>query len=251
MLIAALDPLRSCSFNFHLRFLAVGAITVQCMLGANTDAGSSLTGLVVDDSGKPIAQARLLISLSPSVTHKISAPPVITGPLAATVYSDGAGNFRADGLAPGQYIVCAEASELGFLDPCHWSTSAPVAAIAIGRATPGVRVIMAKGSIVKVRVEDLQRLLKSAAVAVDLDLEIHVVTPRGIHYHAAIQSSTGVGREHTITVPFNTPLTLRVFSAHLTINDQSGRPFPATGVALNVPAGSNPIALVVAIGGKK
>jgi uncharacterized GH25 family protein len=101
-----------------------GILLANCLLAASP-GGGSLTGSVVDESGRPVAGARVQISYTPSIKTTFTAPTVITGPLAATVTTDATGAFRADGLAAGQYIACAEAPASGFLDPCHWSTSAP------------------------------------------------------------------------------------------------------------------------------
>jgi hypothetical protein len=220
-----------------------------CLSAAN--AGGNIAGSVVDDSGRPVAGARVLISQAPSVSHSIAAPPVITGPLAASVTSDSTGNFHADGLVPAQYILCAEASAPGLLDPCHWSTSAPTVNLGAGQALSGLKIIMSKGSIIRVHVDDPQRLLKPVATAVDMDFQIHVVTTKGIHYFAPVLSSTGIGREHAITVPFNTPVNIRVLSPHLNVNDQSGKPFAAAGTSVNVPAGTTPSVVTFTITGKK
>ncbi len=110
---------------------------------------------------------------------------------------------------------------------------------------------MAKGSIIRVHIDDPQRLLKPVATGVDLDFDIHVVTAKGIHYSAPVLSNTGAGREHAITVPFNTPVSLRVFCPGLTVNDQSGKPFVAAGTAVNVPVGTIPSVVTLTVTGKK
>src|SRR5712692_3293707 len=132
--------------------------------GLSADGTSGLTGSVVDDSGKPVAGARVLISRPPpSGTPRFIAPPVITGPLVATVVADVSGSFRADNLAPGQYIACAETTAPGFLDPCHWAASAPGFTVSAGQTTSGVKIVMAKGAALRVHVDDPRRLLKPTA----------------------------------------------------------------------------------------
>jgi hypothetical protein len=173
---------------------------------------------------------------------------VITGPLVAIVAADASGSFQADGLAPGQYIACAEATP-GLLDPCHWSASAPNFTVSAGQTTSGVKIVMAKGPAVWVHVNDPQQLLKSVTGPVDLDLQIHVVTSKGVHYSAPIQSSTATGRDQVITIPFGTSVSLQVLAAHLAISDQSGNPFPALGTAINVPAGATPAVIGLTVTG--
>jgi len=214
-------------------------------------ANNSVTGSVVDDSGHSIAGARVLISYAPSIKPPAAAPPVITGPLAAMVTADNNGAFLASGLAPGQYIACAETTGPGYLDPCHWAAAAPGFSVNAGTTTSGVKIVMAKGAVLRVHIDDPQKLLKAAAGPVDLDFEIHVVTAKGFHYSAPIQSSTAVGRDHAITIPFDIPLNLRVLSAHLAVNDQSGNPMQPAGMTVNLPGGSTPPVIGLTIAGRK
>jgi Carboxypeptidase regulatory-like domain len=227
--------------------LALGILGAHCLLAANT----SVTGSVVDDSGHPVAGARVLISHAPSIKPPVPAPPVITGSLAAMVTADANGTFHVDTLSPDQYIACAETSTPGFLDPCHWAASAPAFTISAGQTTSGVKIVMAKGAVLQVHINDGQALLKPTAGPVDFDFQIHVVTSKGFHHGAPIQSSTALGRDHVITIPFDTPVTVRVLSAHLAVNDQSGKAISPMGTSINVPAGTTPSVVGLTITGKK
>jgi hypothetical protein len=231
--------------GFHV--LALGALSAHCLLAAS----ASVTGSVVDDGGHVVPSARVLISYAPSVKAPVTAPPVVTGPLAATVTVDGNGAFHADGLAPGQYIACAETTSPGYLDPCHWATSAPTFTVIAGQTTSGISIVMPKGSVLHIHVDDPQQLLKPVTGPVDLDFQIHVVTPKGLHYIAPLQSSTAVARDHAITVPFSTPVNLRVLAAHFTVNDQTGKSFAAQGATVNAPAGTTPATIALTVTGKK
>ena len=233
--------------------LALGSLYVCCLLAAADGSGAgALSGSVVDDSGKPVAGARVLISHAPPPgTRSFPAPPTITGPLATQVIADGSGSFHADGLAPGQYIACAEATTPGFLDPCHWAASAPGFTLSAGQTISDVKIVMAKGPVLQVHINDPMSLLTPVAGPVDQNLQIHVVTSKGIHYSAPIQSSTTVGRDLALTIPFATPVTLRVVGAHVTVNDQSGKTFSTPGTAINVPAGTAPAVIQLNVTGKK
>jgi hypothetical protein len=110
---------------------------------------------------------------------------------------------------------------------------------------------MAKGSVLRVHVDDPQQLLKPAPGPVDLNFEIHVVTSKGIHYSAPIQSSSAVGRDHVITIPFDSPVSVRVLSAHFTVNDQSGKSFVSAGTTVTVPGGTTPATIGFTVAGKK
>ena len=231
------------------RVLAFGILCTHCLLAAN--GSGSLTGSIVDDSGRGVAGARVLVSYASSIMPPFVAPPVVTGPLAAMVNSDANGGFRVDGLTPGRYIGCAEAPASGVLDPCHWSTSAPNFTVSAGQTLSAGNIVMTQGAVLRVHIVDPQGLLKKVTGAIDFDFEIHVVTAKGIHHSVPIQSNNGQGRDHAITIPFDTALNLRVLSPHLAVSDQSGKPFAAPGVAVNVPKGAAPLVIGLTVTGKK
>jgi len=167
------------------------------------------------------------------------------------VTADASGAFHVDTLAPGQYIACAETTTPGFLDPCHWSASAPVFTVTAGQTTSGVKIVMAKGSVLRVHVDDPQQFLKPVTGTVDLDFQIHIVTNKGLHYSAPVQSSTAAARDHAITIPFDTPVSVVVLSPHYTVNDQTGKSLGAQGAAVNAPAGTTPAPVALTVTGKK
>src|SRR5258708_126955 len=96
----------------------------------------TVEGTVIDDTGKPVASAHVLISSAPfaGASH-FTPPPVVTGPLAATATSDSHGAFSVSTLPAGQYIACAEVVAPGLLDPCHWAASAPTFTVTSGKTT--------------------------------------------------------------------------------------------------------------------
>jgi hypothetical protein len=239
-------PPRPHSLARRFCFAVFGMLSAHCLVAA-----TGITGAVVDDTGHAVAGARILINYGPSVKPPVAAPPVITGPLAATVVADASGSFRADYLPPGQYIACAQATAPGFLDPCHRSASAPGFALGAGQTISGIKIVMPRGAVLRIHVDDPQQLLKPVSGAVDLDFAIHIVTAKGLHYSAAIQSSTPAGRDHAITIPFDTPVSLRAMSPRLAVNDRSGNALAPTGTTVNVPSGTTPAVVGFTISGKK
>ena len=98
-----------------LMLMALAAISAW----ANTTP-IAVEGTVLDDTGKPVAGARVLIAAAlPANAPHFTAPPVITGPLATSTTSDSKGAFTIAALPAGQYIACAEVATTGLLDPCH------------------------------------------------------------------------------------------------------------------------------------
>lgn len=231
------------------RVAAIGLLCAHCLLAADGPGG--VAGSVMDDSGHAVAGARVLISHAASIAPPIAAPPVITGALAAAVVADAGGSFQAGGLAPGQYVACAEATAPGYLDPCHWSASAPNFTVSAGQTASGVKIVMAKGAVLWVQVDDPRQLLKPVSGQVDLDFEVHVVTSKGVHHGVPIQSSTATGRSHAITIPFDTSVSVRVLSAHLAVSDPSGKSLGPIGATANVAAGTTPPIVRLTVTGTK
>jgi hypothetical protein len=218
--------------------------------GAGTTG--TVQGSVTDDSGGMVEGAHVLISYAaPANAPHSSSGPTITGPIAARVQSDLSGQFNATALPPGQYVACAEASTLGLLNPCSWSTSAPTFAVNAGQATTGVKIVMLKGAVLAVHVNDPRALLKTVTGSVDFDLEIHVVTSNGAHYGAPIQAQTSSGRDYAIAIPFGAGVAVRVLSAHFTVTDQSGNAVASAGAGVTVPAGAAPQQIFYTVTGQK
>ena len=136
------------------RLFAISIILPIHSFAAGT---GTVAGSVVDSTGRPVAGAHVLINHAPSIAAPhLSAPPVITGALVATAVTSSQGIFSVGALSPGQYIVCAEVSTPGLLDPCHWATSAPNVTVTAGATTAGVTVTMAAGAVVPIHISDPQ-----------------------------------------------------------------------------------------------
>lgn len=214
----------------------------------------SVTGTVVDDSGKPVIRARVFISQAlPPTAARPAAPPVITGPHVITTMTDHNGQFLSGHLRPGIYVACAQYAPQGLLDPCHWSTSAPEFTVTAGQATTGVKIVMAKGAIIPIHVDDPHQLLaaSSAKAAGQTDLQFHIVTAKGHRYIAPVIATSKNGRDHAITIPFGTSLNVQVISPHLAVNDDAGKPANPAGKSLNVPAATAPASLHYTVIGAK
>jgi hypothetical protein len=229
-----------------LSLLALAAFPLWAATGTTV----AVQGTVLDDTGKPLPGAHVLIAAAlPATAPHFTAPPVITGPLATTATADASGAFTIPTLAAGQYIACAEAPMPGLLDPCHWATSAPTFTVTAGKTTTGVNITMAKGAVIPIHIDDPQSLLKPVTGPIDFDLQIHAVTAKGHHYNANIQASTATTRDHVITIPFGTAVTIQVLSGHFVVNDQSSE--PAAGASVSIPSGASAATMSYVVAGKK
>lgn len=189
-------------------------------------------GSVVDEAGRPVSNARVLINKAlPASSPRPLAPPIITGPQVTARQADASGRFQAGGLPPGQYVFCAQTTVQGLLDPCHWAATAPTLTVAAGQTITGVKITMANGAVVSIHLDDPKGLLKPVSGVTDFDCQFHAVTTKGHHYNAPITGASVNGRDHAVTIPFGTALSIQVISPHLIVNDSSGKPAAATAVS--------------------
>jgi hypothetical protein len=172
----------------------------------------------------------------PAAAVRPAAPPVITGPQIATAVTDTNGQFVSF-LPAGSYIACAQTTTQGLLDPCHWAASAPTFTIE-NHTTVETKVVMAKGAVVPIHLDDFQQLLPPVTAAVQPECRFQMVTAAGRRYDAIIVAHTNTSRDHAITIPFATSLTLQAVCPHFTINDHTGAPAAAAGVGTLVPEGT-------------
>ncbi len=214
----------------------------------------AIGGSVIDDSGRPVSGARVLINLAPPAgAARFTSPPVETGALVTVVTADANGIFQVPVLPAGQYIACAESAAPGLLDPCHWSASAPTFTVDAAKGIAPLVVTMTRGAIIPIHVSDpltlLQPMTPSSA---SMDLQVHVVTNKGLHLNAPVQASSAVGRDYAATVPFGAAITLRVMaSPNLKVNDQSGNPIDAAGTSVMPVSGASPVAVEYVVAGTK
>jgi len=212
----------------------------------------SVSGTVVDNAGKPVVHARIFISRAlPSTTARPAAPPVITGPRVITTMTDHTGAFLSGHLPAGDYVACAQFPAQGLLDPCHWAATAPQFTVTSGKTTTGVQIVMTKGAVLPIHIDDPHQLLQTPKGALASDLHVQVVTAKGHHYEAIIVASSKNSRDHQITLPFGTTVSVQVVCPHLAVDDDTGKPATAAGKSVSVASGSAPGQLKFTVTGAK
>jgi hypothetical protein len=148
------------------------------------------------------------------------------------------GHFTAF-LPAGNYVACGQAATQGFLDPCHFGASTPTFSVAKGQIVSGVKIVMAKGAVLPIHIDDAQGLLAAATGVIAPDCRVQMVTSHGYRYDAVIVAQSATGRDHQITVPFGGQVTLQVIAPHLIVNDDSGQPVSAAGKSVAIAAAAN------------
>lgn len=143
------------------------------------------------------------------------------------------------GLPPGDYQACIFAGQLGVLDPCTWSGVAKFSVAAGQKATfPTVR--LTRGGVLQVRLLDPAGLLPKSESFMNPAMIVGVDSPtRGFIGMKGGEKSVPGGKQYTMTVPFDTPLKLWLFSRTLRFTDESGAAVDYRGASIpfSVPSG--------------
>jgi hypothetical protein len=171
----------------------------------------SVAGTVVGDDGTMLAA---------SVTAIRTGQPPASG--RAIAGPDGA--FTIANLPAGTYSLCASVKGRGYLDPCTWSPVAPTVQVGPGQTVTGFRLIVKKGAIVQVRLNDAAGAL--SAVAAPNQAAPHVLvgilTARRLFEPLVLTGKDPTGRTHEGTIPLNTPVHLHISGKGVEITDAAG-----------------------------
>jgi hypothetical protein len=192
-----------------MRKLLLAALIPVSILLSQSNPGA-IRGTVADDKGHAISGA--------IVTAQLRALP----PSSKTAVTASDGSFQLTSLPAGPYVLCAQVTAGGYLDPCQWTATPPAATVAAAQVS--VNITLPKGSIVKVRMQDANRQMSQKTKdGRQPHLLIGLPTPRGFS-PAHLTHQDSAGSDFEVTVPFDTNLTMHVVSRDLKLGDGRGAP---------------------------
>jgi hypothetical protein len=203
------------------------AVTITVTAAFSQSTGS-IQGAVVGDSGKPISGARVYAALK-STSQQVKAPPTIVTKAGNAVNAAPDGTFTIPNLSAGPYVLCVQTTVSGWLDPCQWSSSISLVALAAGQSLTAQKVVMTTGAILQIRINDPAKFLPPSPGAIANDVEVLALASNKVYYRARIVSTDAGGRNHELTLPFNAQHTLIVRSQQFTLTDSKGAAVPAAG----------------------
>jgi hypothetical protein len=215
-------------------FVAASAAFAQSTTG-------TISGTVVGDNGSPIAGARVFAGLK-QTSQAVKSPPTLVSKVSTTVLADAKGAFSISNLPGGLYVLCAQTATSGWLDPCHWAAAPPVVALSTGSTVSGQKIVLTKGAVVQVQINDPTKLLSTSLAAVTHDVEVLALTSNKAYYYAHVTSTNAVGRTYELTVPFALQHTLIVRSQQFALQDSKGAAVSAAGFTAPVQVASSAVA---------
>jgi len=194
--------------------------------------GGAITGTVTSAGGAPVSGATVaynrLVSYLPRVGRSVQLAPgeVVFGTTSTT---DATGKHAAQGLPPGNYLVCVDVPAQPLLDPCRWGPAPPVVQVQAGQ-TAQLNIPLQSGVFLQVRFNDPLGLLPATQTAADIP---HVVTGvfagKGGYLAASRISVDSSGQNYRMAIPTGVPLSLWLFSRHVLLADSAGNAVPAQG----------------------
>ena len=209
--------------------LAIACLPACVAQQAQLSLTGSIPGTVSGSDGTIIAGAYVTM---------VAVPPYSSGRISQTQWaalSDGNGAFVFAGLNGGTYQVCAQVPQTQWLSPCAWGTSPPAVSLSAGQPTSNVSVVMTKGVVVPIRVNDPQQLLaQNEGITPGAHLLIGIGHPPFLFDTAFVASQDAGGRTYQITIPFGFAATLKIYSSFFQISNAAGVVLPQ-GAVIAIP----------------
>jgi hypothetical protein len=148
----------------------------------------------------------------------------IKGTETVSVQFNGAGFYRFEGLAPGQYQLCALSVAGEFVDPCQWR-GARIITLRAGERLASVPILIHRARMLKVFVAVAGAFIDRAAAAARADLVVGVRPEGGpLDFRPAAYIATSADtREYRVAVPIGVSITLDVKSKQLRMLDARGQ----------------------------
>lgn len=217
---------------------------------------SSFSGVVVSDTGSPVAGATVSWSNQavcvPSYPH---GTPVCSGPtIAGSTKTASDGSFAALNLAADTYTICAGPPALptGYLlDSCTWPVAgAPgLVTLAENEAKSGLQIILRSGSLVVIAVSDPQNAIVTATTSFGLPASMTnffrpgCVVGTGGYYGATYNANR---QAYTCLIPKGIPAHL-FFDTLLVVQDMDGNSLPIDSNVLPFTTAADEVPLSVGV----
>jgi len=227
------------------RFLVACWLALAGAGAARGDSTGAFSGTVLDDSGKPVANAVVQYGKIRAAVMGINGRPVSVGtPFGSAVRTSADGSFAVAGLPPGTYQICAYGPMNFHLGSCEWTHGMVTLDLSNGQATRGLTLQVAVGALVTFEVQDPKGQIRDMA---DLQQAHGGIPAAGANFRVGIMagtryvqatrvSSAGNLREYQVAIPKTA--TVRIFvDTSLHVTDAGGaavtafRPGAAVSVA--------------------
>lgn len=194
---------------------SVGMILLASTVGSSVgfcQTTTSIAGTVTGDDGKALAAV-------------VTVRQTTASAASFRVQSAANGSFTIPNLAMGSYMLCAAVEQLGYVDPCEWSLQPSSVQLAASQAATGVKLVVKKGTTLRVHVDDPDKILGQtpAAKQVAPSVLLGVFTPGRLFKSLQLVNSDANGSDHQLLIPADdTPATFYIHGVGVQVVDQAG-----------------------------
>lgn len=156
---------------------------------------ASVEGKVQTEDGKPVPNA--LVVVMPSSPAADAAKFSVHSAMTAED-----GNYKVEGPGLGSYVVCVQPADEELLSSCRWTVGARQLTLAAAGKTQGVDLALARGVVLRFRVDDPEGVLPRAAKPEAAGIFLPGVwTKQGLFEPAQLRSDDEQGIDFILTVP--------------------------------------------------
>jgi hypothetical protein len=210
---------------------ALGTILLVASVQAQPAASTGALQVVAkDETGLPLPGAHVeyhrLVALSG--VGRQAAPAPGEAVVHSVVAADANGASALSGLPAGNYILCGWVPSGPYLDPCKWGVmpKATISPNAVSSAT----VVLRKGVLLKVRINDPQRLLPQTKDGpLGGPFVVGVKFGKGAFLGAENTGMDSAGRSYQMAIPVGQQLYLWIFSRRFALTDAANKPVNVSG----------------------
>lgn len=196
---------------------------VLCL--AQNGAPGTISGTVVNDTGKPVSGAKLICQRLTEYKRGSGQHLVVNEfGTHVTVFTGADGKFIFSGLPGGRYDLCAYGSQ-NQVSACEWKGS-PVLQLESGGSLTGVTRMVLEGSVITMRVADPNGKIAvpQANGKIPPERRFFIGVSAGLgHYHRAEAISHGPA-QHMFRVTIPKQMSIRLFiDSDLVVLDSTGK----------------------------
>ncbi len=149
------------------------------------------------------------------------------------------GTFQMPPLVYGTYQLCTHTSG-AWISDCEWGASAGLRVfLSAAQASANVTIVLRKGALVTVRVEDPSQLLAASGTKSPASLLLGVSTDSFAFRRAALVGQDAAGRTYQVLIPLDRQIRISAVSPSFQVSDAIGRPLATSGIGIQVLAASN------------
>jgi hypothetical protein len=187
----------------------------------------TIAGTIRGDDGAAIEAGSITLAW-------LNPPPNSRAPQFVTQAISSSGAFQYAGLNPGIYRLCVQAADPMWLNPCEWGGVPASVTVSASQPVPAVSLILKKGAVVPVRVDDpTQVLAVNDGKTPGAQLMLSVGNDNLQQVRVPVVSADSLGRNLQVVVPYGRTINLIV----------SGSFFKITNVATGALLPSAPFAI--------